>query len=545
FDRVRREFARVVTRDLVAVAGGPDDVRIAGIGQRMPGFAAAQAVIPLQRAGWLPAVGDRFCRGLLRAAGSKADTSRRSVHFRQLRQQGRIAGLVEAAVAFGAWPAVAGQGRVVGAGDEVTQRQQAIAAGLGQRAWPAHGEEVLAVAVDPVRHLVVGGDVVVLPDRQDHVDGIAGAGGDAGAAIAGDDVVGRIGRIDPHVVAIAATCRAHGLGVAAVAAEGAPTVSGKVRTAVGDVDVVGVLGVDRDADVVAGAAGERTVGAGEFPALAVIVRAPQRTLVEGLDQGVDPLWIGWGDGHVDLAQGRFRQALVQPGPGHAVVARGEYAAARTAAVLLPGALGDLPGAGKEYVRVVRVHAQAGAAGILVDEQRAFPGLAAVGGAEHAALLLRRRSTPQRAHEHVVGIARVDHDARDASGFRQAHVLPVLAGIGGLVHAVTDHVAWTDHPWLAGTHPDRIGIGRRDRKRADRRHVLVVEDGDVGVAAIGGLPQAARCRAQVIRGVVAGDADGGRDAPARRRAHVVELQRGDCRGALQVRRPGGVLCVGGG
>src|SRR6185312_11789087 len=305
FDRVRREFARVVTRDLVAVAGGPDDVRIAGIGQRMPGFAAAQAVIPLQRAGWLPAVGDRFCRGLLRAAGSKADTSRRSVHFRQLRQQGRIAGLVEAAVAFGAWPAVAGQGRVVGAGDEVTQRQQAIAAGLGQRAWPAHGEEVLAVAVDPVRHLVVGGDVVVLPDRQDHVDRVAGAGG---------DVVGRIGRVDPHVVAIAAACRPHGLGVAPVATEGAPAVSGEVRAAVGDVDVVRVLWIDRDADVVAGAAGERTVRAGEFPLLAAIVRAPQRTLVEGLDQGVDPLWIGWGDGHVDLAQGRFRQALVQPGP---------------------------------------------------------------------------------------------------------------------------------------------------------------------------------------------------------------------------------------
>ena len=44
-----------------------------------------------------------------------------------------------------------------------------------------------------------------------------------------------------------------------------------------------------------------------------------------------------------------------------------------------------------------------AAGVLVDEQRALPGLAAVGGAVDAALLLRTVGVAERAGEHDIGI----------------------------------------------------------------------------------------------------------------------------------------------
>src|SRR5690606_31547586 len=155
------------------------------------------------------------------------------------------------------------------------------------------------------------------------------------------------------------------------------------------------------ADVVAGAADQRAVPADHVPLLAAVVRAPQRTLVVGRDQGVDALGVGRRDGDIGLAVRGLRQAVVQLRPGDAVVVRDVDAAAGTVAVLRPGTLRDLPGAGNQGIGVGRIHAQAGAAGVRVDEQRALPGLAAVGGAEHAALLLRARGPADGADEHVV------------------------------------------------------------------------------------------------------------------------------------------------
>src|SRR6185437_8463355 len=51
----------------------------------------------------------------------------------------------------------------------------------------------------------------------------------------------------------------------------------------------------------------------------------------------------------------------------------------------PGAHAELPGAGEHGVGVSWIHAESAAAGFPVHEQRLLPALAAVGGAEHAAL----------------------------------------------------------------------------------------------------------------------------------------------------------------
>ena len=121
---------------------------------------------------------------------------------------------------------------------------------------------------------------------------------------------------------------------------------------------------------------------------------------------------------------------------------------------------------------------------------------------------------------------MDDDAADAAGFGEAHVLPGLAGVGGLVDAVAHDVARTDHPRLAGAGPHDVRIGRRERQRANRLHRLVVEHRLERRAAVGGFPDAARGGAEVVRRRIAGNADRGRDAPGRRRAHVAEAQRID-------------------
>ena len=154
---------------------------------------------------------------------------------------------------------------------------------------------------------------------------------------------------------------------------------------------------------------------------------------------------------------------MQPRPGHAAVARGEEPAAGTAAVAAPGVDLERPHPGEEDARVLRVHRDVGAAGVLVGEERLGPGLAAVGGAEDAALLLRAVGVAERARQHDVGILRVDHEARDAAGLLQAHERPGLAGVHGLVDALAERDVAADLA-LAGARPDDVRIGGRDGER---------------------------------------------------------------------------------
>ena len=68
----------------------------------------------------------------------------------------------------------------------------------------------------------------------------------------------------------------------------------------------------------------------------------------------------------------------------------------------------------------------------------------------------------------VGIGGMHDDAPDAARFGQTHVGPRLAGVGGFVDAVAHHVAVTNRPRFAGARPHHVGIGGRDRQRADGR-----------------------------------------------------------------------------
>ena len=122
---------------------------------------------------------------------------------------------------------------------------------------------------------------------------------------------------------------------------------------------------------------------------------------------------------------------------------------------------DLPRAGEQDVRVVRVHRQARAAGVRVDEEHALPVPAAVRRPVDAALLLRAGRAAERAGEDDVRVRRVDDDPADAARLAQAHVRPGLAGVGRLVDAVAHHVDVADGPRFARSGPDDTRRGRRD------------------------------------------------------------------------------------
>src|SRR6185436_5301395 len=101
----------------------------------------------------------------------------------------------------------------------------------------------------------------------------------------------------------------------------------------------------------------------------------------------------------------------------------------------------------------------------------------------------------RADVDGVAVGRVDGDLRDALGVLQADFGPVVAAVGGLVHAVPDGDA-VARPGLAGAGPDRLRILRIDGDRADRLRARLVEDGLERRAAVDRLPDAAARRADV-------------------------------------------------
>ena len=150
----------------------------------------------------------------------------------------------------------------------------------------------------------------------------------------------------------------------------------------------------------------------------------------------------------------------------------------------------LPGTGDELARVLRVHVETGAPGVLVDEEDLLPVLAAVHRAIDTAFLLRSGQSARSTDISDVGIRGVGHDLADAAGFVETHVSPGAAGIGRLVDAVAHHIAVADGPGLSGARPHDGGIRERNRERTDGGYGLAFEDRDPTIAPVRGLPDPA-------------------------------------------------------
>src|SRR5512146_2681300 len=103
--------------------------------------------------------------------------------------------------------------------------------------------------------------------------------------------------------------------------------------------------------------------------------------------------------------------------------------------------------------------------------------------------------PERRDVHAIGIARVDHDAGDASGVVEPHLRPRLAGVDRLEHAPAERDVASDER-LARSSPHDVRIGGRDGERADRCDRLAVEDRRPVKTAVSALEDSAGGRAGV-------------------------------------------------
>jgi hypothetical protein len=190
-------------------------------------------------------------------------------------------------------------------------------------------------------------------------------------------------------------------------------------------------------------------------------------------------------------------------PGQSAVDGFIQPAARSAAGARPGLKFELPHAREKNVRIVRIHDQIGAAGVLIHLQHLRPALAPVAGSKHAALRLRAISMSQCACEHDVGIFRIHNHTRDAAGFFEPHQVPGLARIERLINALPNGDMAANERF-AGARPHDVRIAAGNGKRADGGHRLPVEDRFPMRSAIGRFENTARSCARIIDAGIAGN-----------------------------------------
>src|SRR5262249_48259466 len=147
--------------------------------------------------------------------------------------------------------------------------------------------------------------------------------------------------------------------------------------------------------------------------------------VRSLDDRPDAAGVGRRHRHADDAHGAGGEPFGPRDllPGVAAVGALPQPRALAAALQAVGGPPHLPGAGVEHARVARVEHQVDCPGLLAGEQDALPALAAVGAAEHAALLAFAVQVAQSGGVHPVRVLRVDAHARDVVGVAQPDVLP--------------------------------------------------------------------------------------------------------------------------
>ena len=392
---------------------------------------------------------------------------------------------------------------------------------------PARRGAVLAVSHDRIRDPVVGVHMVHLGDREPGAQpGLSPVGRDAHAAVVSDDhPVGPVGG-DPHVVVVAAGVVQEG-GEAAV--QGRRVARGQ------EVRFVRVVRGRDDPGVVVRPLHQRVVAAREFPSRAGVVRAPEHAVLfvergellvgTRFDERVEPAGVRRGHGQRDLPPGRGGEAVSREAlPGVPGVAAHEDAAARAAALPAPGPHPHLPHPGEQEPRVRRADHDFGGAGVLVHEEDALPGGAAVLGAEDAALRLRAVEVAERRHPGGVRVVGVGRDPGDAPGGLEPGVGPGVAAVRGAVHPVAQRDIAAD-VGLAGARPDDLRVGGGDGEGADREHRLVVEDRGPADAAVPAAEDPSGGGAEVVGVRVARDAVDGGD-PVPHRADVAPAQGGE-------------------
>src|SRR5208337_12586 len=99
---------------------------------------------------------------------------------------------------------------------------------------------------------------------------------------------------------------------------------------------------------------------------------------------------------------------------------------------------------------------------------------------------------------------------------QANALPGFSSIHRLPNAVALRNVSTNASF-ASPHINDVRVGDGDGNTADRRRSILVKNRGPGIGAIGGFPDAATGRTEVVSGWVAGNSGCGKRASATKRA----------------------------
>src|SRR5260370_38655248 len=147
---------------------------------------------------------------------------------------------------------------------------------------------------------------------------------------------------------------------------------------------------------------------------------------------------GAGNGHADLSERARGHAIALDAlPGRAVVVRTVEAVLVAATVERPGRAVAFPHRGEENVRVPWIEYDVDAAGAVVEVENFLPGLAAVAGAEDAALGVSAVGMAESGDERDIGIRGRDDESADVASIFQPDGVPRLASSIRTIDAIAE------------------------------------------------------------------------------------------------------------
>ena len=148
---------------------------------------------------------------------------------------------------------------------------------------------------------------------------------------------------------------------------------------------------------------------------------------------------------------------IQVFPGVAAIDGLVKSATGTTAGEAPWRARTLPESGEEHIGIVRIEGQVNGASLVILEQNLLPGLAAIAGAEDAAVRIGAISMAERGNIDKIRIARMNQNSGDVLRVVQANVGPGFAAVSRFVYAIAirDVAA---NAGLSGTEIDHGGVG---------------------------------------------------------------------------------------
>src|SRR6266446_2789520 len=293
----------------------------------------------------------------------------------------------------------------------------------------------LLCAIDPVRKLIIGDDVIELRGRlvvpgtpslaAIHADGRALVHGD------GDDV--RVFGIDPDSVVVVAARRAFDGG------EILARVGGAVGRSVRHIDDIFISRIDAHAAEVVAASIDTFFAIHLLPAFASVIGAIDAAPRLRVHPCIHAVGIAGRDGRTDAADtfGFTRQSFGELPPSGATVGGFVETAPRSGVATAgrPWRTARGPHAGEDYLRVARIEDKIHAANIFILVENLLPCLAAVERTVNATLGVRAVRMPLGCDEEAIGILGIDDDGCDLLRVAQAEMLPSAARVGRSIDAV--------------------------------------------------------------------------------------------------------------